>query len=115
MPYRPHDPPVPMLFGYDPVRDLDQKHLARLIERLVESEITPRAKRSPKGQPQFDPWLCLKVLLLGYVMGVRSSRQMERLCRENLAFLYLTRVIHQAIELFVAFANRAKRTSSVFG
>jgi hypothetical protein len=91
MPYRPHDPPVPMMFGYDPVRDLAQEHVARLIERLVEGEIRPPAKRSRKGQPQFDPRLCLKVLLLGYVMGVRSSRQMERLCRENLAFLFLTR------------------------
>lgn len=91
MSYRPHSAPSPLLIGYDPLRDLPAEHVARLIERIVESVVRPPAKKSRKGQPQFDPRLCIKVLLLAYVMGVRSSRQMERLCRENLAFLFLTR------------------------
>jgi hypothetical protein len=44
-----------------------------------------------KGQPPYDPRLTLKVLVYAYATGIRSSRQMERLCRESLPYLFLTR------------------------
>jgi transposase len=91
MSYRPYSPPTPLLFGYDPVRDLPPDHLARLVEEVVEESvrIAPRPRR--QGQPPYDPRLCLKVLLYGYATGIRSSRKLEQLCRESLPYLYLTR------------------------
>jgi hypothetical protein len=91
MGFRPHPPPTLGQVVRDPVRDLPQNHLARLVERLVE-ETVPLPPRSPgPGQPPYDPRLCLKVLVYGYATGTRSTRQLERLCHENLAYLYLTR------------------------
>jgi transposase len=42
------------------------------------------------GHPAYDPKSLLGVLLYGYATGVRSSRQLERRCTEDLAFRVLT-------------------------
>jgi len=91
MGYRPHTPPTFMLFGYDPVRDLPDDHLARLVELVVEETQLPRLLAGGRGQPAFDPRLCAKILAYGYATGVRSSRQLERMCNESLPYLFLTR------------------------
>jgi hypothetical protein len=41
------------------------------------------------GHPAYDPIMLLGVLLYGYAIGVRSSRQIERRCTEDLAFRVL--------------------------
>ena len=41
------------------------------------------------GHPAYDPKLLLGVLLYGYCLGVRSSRQIERRCHEDIAFRVL--------------------------
>jgi transposase len=41
------------------------------------------------GHPAYDPKLLLGVLLYGYCLGVRSSRQLERRCSEEIAFRVL--------------------------
>jgi transposase len=93
--YRRHDPPTPLLIGYDPLRDLPLDHLARLVEHVVEETVVPprreRGQPGQPGQPPYDPRLCVKVLIYSYCTGVRSSRVMERHCRENLPLLFLTR------------------------
>ena len=91
MSYRPHRPPAPLLFGYDPFRDLPLDHLARLVEHVVEETVVPPRRERGPGQPPYDPRLCVKVLVYSYCTGVRSSRVMERHCRENLPLLFLTR------------------------
>lgn len=91
MSYRPHAAPMPGFFGYDPVQDLPQDHLARFIDCIVQESLHPPLKSYQRGQPEFDPRLLVKVLLYGYSTGIRSSRQLERLCNESLPFLFLTR------------------------
>jgi transposase len=91
MAYRPYGPSVPLLRGYDPHRDLPMNHLARLVEQVVEQSLTPTSQPDTAGQPAFDPRLCAKVLVYGYSTGVRSSRQLQRMCEECLPYLYLTR------------------------
>jgi len=91
MSYREYLPPAPLLVGYDPYLDLPSDHLARFVESVVEQSITIVTNDGEPGQPKFDLRLLLKVLLYGYLTGVRSSRQMERLCDESLAYLFLSR------------------------
>lgn len=91
MAYRDYGPPTQLLIGYDPARDLQQKHLARLVEQVVEESIEPTFIPAGRGQPAFDPRLCAKVLIYGYATGIRSSRQLERHCHDSLSFLFLTR------------------------
>jgi transposase len=89
--YRPYGEPSPLLVGYDPCRDLPEDHLARLVELVVEETVEASSDCYGPGQTEFDPRLCVKVLIYGYATGVRSSRQLEKQCRENLPYLFLTR------------------------
>lgn len=90
MSFRMHAAPTPMLFGYDPI-DLPINHLVWLVEKVVEEAIRAAGWKKQKGQPAFNPKLCAKILIYGYATGIRSSRQLERLCHDSLPFLLLTR------------------------
>jgi hypothetical protein len=76
---------------FDPYRDLPQDHLARLIESVVEECVSVISFDGRPGQPGYDVRLLLKILLYGYCTGIRSSRQLERLCQESMPYMFLTR------------------------
>ena len=96
--------PVHKVFRhYDPNQDflippslddwLDKDHLARFVAELVDEVLDLSSflasYKEPRGYPPYDPRLMLKVLLYGYVTGVRSSRALERACRDVVAFRWL--------------------------
>ncbi len=65
------------------------------LDVLVDTEIdvSRLAKRfcnDETGAPAFDPAMMLKIVLLAYSRGVISSRQIERLCRENVLFMAIS-------------------------
>ena len=72
-----------------------QDHLLRLIDRFVDlSDIRTFLAPfySSTGRPSVDPELMIRMLLVGYCMGVRSER---RLCEEvhlNLAYRWFCRL-----------------------
>jgi transposase len=72
---------------------LPQGHLAWFVLDVVDQlDLAPfyRAHRDDgHGHPAYDPKLLLGVLLYGYCLGVRSSRQLERRCTEDIAFRVL--------------------------
>ena len=67
-----------------------QNHLSRFIAELVETSLDLdrfyASYRKVKGQPPYDPRLMVRVLLYGYCVGVRSSRELERACVDVVAF-----------------------------
>jgi transposase len=72
---------------------LPQGHLAWFILDVVDQldlVVFYRVHRDDgHGHPAYDPKLLLGVLLYGYCLGVRSSRQLERRCQEDVAFRVL--------------------------
>jgi transposase len=72
---------------------LPQGHLAWFILDVVDQlDLAPfyRAYRDDgHGHPAYDPKTLLGVLLYAYCLGVRSSRQLERRCTEDIAFRVL--------------------------
>jgi transposase len=72
---------------------LPQGHLAWFILDVVDQldlTVFYRVHRNDgHGHPAYDPKLLLGVLLYGYCLGVRSSRQLERRCQEDIAFRVL--------------------------
>ncbi len=72
-----------------------QDHILRGIDRFVElSDIRQQLAPfySSTGRPSVDPELMIRMLLVGYVMGIRSER---RLCDEvhlNLAYRWFCRL-----------------------
>jgi transposase len=80
----------------DPVHHRQQRKerlLAQLTDDVVaELDLAPflRAYRADgHGHPAYDPKTLLGVLLYAYATGVRSSRQIQRCCTEDLAFRVL--------------------------
>jgi len=91
--FRPFQPD--QIFLVPPSLDewLPQNHLARFIGDLVDEHLDLSAfyadYREGRGAPPFDPRLMVRVLLLGYTTGVRSSRKLEEACWDNVAFRWL--------------------------
>jgi transposase len=72
---------------------LPEGHLAWFILDVVDQlDLGPfhrQHRDDGHGHPAYDPKLLLGVLLYGYCLGVRSSRQLERRCTEDVAFRVL--------------------------
>ncbi|MGA9873242.1 MAG: transposase [Rhodococcus sp. (in: high G+C Gram-positive bacteria)] len=72
---------------------LPQDHLVWFIIDVVEQFDTEafhaRSRRGGRGRQGFDPDMLLGLLLYAYATGVRSSRRIERLCGDHVAFRVL--------------------------
>ena len=91
--FRSFEPDAVMLVPPSLDEWLPQNHLARFIADLVDTELDLSrfysAYAKVKGQPPYDPRLMLRVVLYGYCVGVRSSRELERACVDVVAFRWL--------------------------
>ncbi len=65
-----------------------------VIKALDTSALHARAKLGGAGRAPYDPDDLLGVLVYAYAGGLRSSRQIERRCREDVAFMVLTGLNH---------------------
>src|SRR5215216_6512656 len=80
----------PLLLPPD-LRDwLDEDHLAWfVIEAIEELDLEPfyaAYRPDGHGRAAHDPKMMLTLLVYAYCVGVRSSRGIERRCREDVAF-----------------------------
>jgi len=91
MAYKPHPPAGPLLIGYDPESVLAPDHLCRFVDQVIGAVGEIPAENSPLGQSGYHPQMLAKVTLYAYATGVFSSRRIEQNCRENLAYIHLTR------------------------
>jgi transposase len=65
--------------------------LNRLIDESIDlSVFEARYRNDDGGAPAYDPAVLLKIILLAYSRGITSSRQIERLCRENVLFMAIS-------------------------
>lgn len=60
-----------------------------VVEELDTSEFHERHPKTGPGRRAFDPDMLLAVLIYAYAVGERSSRRIESLCREHVAFQVL--------------------------
>lgn len=62
-----------------------------LIDHEIDlSVFDARYRNDETGAPAYDPAILLKILLYAYSRGVVSSREIERLCRENVVMMALS-------------------------
>ena len=85
----------PLFYSFSVERHVPADHLLRSIDRFVDlSAIRDQLRPyySEMGRPSIDPELMIRMLIVGYCMGIRSER---RLCEEvhlNLAYRWFCRL-----------------------
>ncbi|PWF81563.1 IS256 family transposase, partial [Kocuria rosea] len=83
----------PMLLPVDMREWLPQDHLVWFVLETVEAlDITALERTRRRGGPGaagYDPQMLLGLLVFAYCQGVRSSRQIERMCLTDVAFRVL--------------------------
>src|SRR5436190_23340784 len=84
-----------LFYGFSLESHVPREHLLRSIDRFVDlSDIREHLRPfySETGRPSIDPELIIRMLIIGYCMGIRSER---RLCDEvhlNLAYRWFCRL-----------------------
>jgi len=73
-----------------------EDHIARIINDIIEAvDITAiESTYSENGSPAYHPRLMLKILLYGYMITIRSSREIQKMTNTDTAFMYLTAMQH---------------------
>lgn len=97
------------------------KHPARFIRTFVDvldskGELKFSWCQGEEGRPAYAPQLLLRVWLYGYYCGIRSSRGLERACKEQLPFIWLCgrhEPDHNTLWRF--FTRNKKALRSLFG
>jgi transposase len=62
------------------------------------------------GCPAYDPRLLLKIVILAYSKGITSSRQIERLCRENITFMAISADTQPHFSTLADFISRSSES-----
>ena len=65
------------------------------LNQLIDDEIDlsvfeERYQNDETGAPAYDPAILLKIILFAYSKGITSSREIARLCRDNVVFMALS-------------------------
>jgi transposase len=69
-------------------------HEARMVREFVDAQdlvrLGFRVRVAEDGRPNYSANLQLKVWLYGYVIGIRTTRKLERACMSDIGMLWLT-------------------------
>ena len=92
--FRAFEPNAVMLVPPSLDEWLPSTHLSRFVADVVDTQLDLSrfyaSYGKAKGQPPYDPRLMVRILLYGYCVGVRSSRELERACEDVVAFRWLS-------------------------
>jgi len=97
---------------------LPENHLARFIADVsghldLQPIYAVYEEREGRGQAAYDPRMMVRLLLYGYCIGRRSSRQIEKATYDDVAFRYLAADQHPDHDTIAAF--RQEHLASLAG
>ena len=91
--FRPYQPDQQMILPPSINDWLPKDHVVYFIDEIVDEMDLGEIYASyddPRGQPPYEPKMMVKVLIYGYMKGVRSSRKLERALHEDVGFRVLS-------------------------
>lgn len=93
--YKPYDYDQMMMVPICLADQLEPGTLEFAIHHIIEERIDTsffdeRYSNDDTGSRAIDPKVLLKIILFGYSRGIKSSRPLERACKENVMFMALT-------------------------
>ena len=73
-----------------------EDHISRILNDIIDAiDITTiESKYSEEGCPAYHPRLLIKILLYGYSINIRSSREIFKMTHNDTAFMYLAAMQH---------------------
>lgn len=114
--FRPYDPDQLLMMPPSVREWLPEDHVVYFVSDVVETlELSAIHDRyaEERGFPPYHPLLMTKLLVYGYVRGVRSSRKLARACLENVDFRVLAAGQRPDFRTIAAF--RARHVESIEG
>jgi transposase len=75
---------------------IPEDHIGRILNDIIDAiDITTfESKYSKDGCPAYHPRLLIKILLYGYMINIRSSREINKMTHTDTAFMYLAAMQH---------------------
>ena len=114
--FRPYAPEQLLLLPPSLREWLPDDHPVYFVNDLVETlDVQPilSSYEEERGYPPYHPVLMAKLIVYGYVRGVRSSRKVQRACLEDVAFRVLA--AGQAPDFRTVAAFRARHLAALEG
>jgi transposase len=114
--FRPYAPDQLLLLPPSLREWLPEDHPVYFVNDLVETlDLAPilSGYEEERGFPPYHPVLMSKLIIYGYVRGVRSSRKVQRACLEDVAFRVLA--VGQAPDFRTIAAFRARHLGALEG
>lgn len=73
-----------------------EDHISRILNDIIDAiDITTiESKYSEEGCPAYHPRLLIKILLYGYMINIRSSREIHKMTHTDTAVMYLAAMQH---------------------
>ena len=114
--FRPYTPDQLLLLPPSVREWLPDDHPVYFVNDLVETlDLEPMLSTydEERGFPPYHPMLMTKLIVYGYVRGVRSSRKVQRACLEDVAFRVLA--VGQSPDFRTIAAFRARHLAALEG
>jgi transposase len=94
--FKKYDQNQQFLFPVSLESFIPEDHIARILNDIIEEiDITGiESTYSKNGCPAYHPLLLMKILLYGYTINIRSSRDIHSMTYTDTAFMYLAAMQH---------------------
>ncbi|WP_260293570.1 IS1182 family transposase [Sedimenticola hydrogenitrophicus] len=108
---------IPVSFDRQILPGSFEYSLSYLIDHELDlSVFDAHYQNDDNGRPAYDPRLLLKIIILAYSKGITSSRQIEKLCRENITFMALSADTQPHFSTLADFISRSPESiADLFG
>lgn len=100
---------IPLHFEHQIIPGSFEYALNYIVDNELDlSMFEPRYKNDDTGAPAYDPAILIKIVLYAYSRGITSSRDIQKMCDENVVFIALSANTHPHFTTIANFISSMK-------